>query len=34
MFIAAAQLTNLVNANVLLNATPIFIPLLALAFLG
>lgn len=34
MFIAAAQLTNLVNANVLLNTTPIFIPLLALAFLG
>ena len=34
LFIAAAQLTNLVNANVLLNTTPIFIPLLALLFLG
>ena len=33
LFIAAAQLTSLVNANVLLNTTPIFIPLLALLFL-
>jgi drug/metabolite transporter (DMT)-like permease len=34
LFIAAAQLTSLVNANVLLNTTPIFIPILALVFLG
>ena len=34
LFIAAAQLTSLVNANVLLNTTPIFIPLLALLFLN
>lgn len=34
LFIAAAQLTSLVNANVLLNTTPIFIPLMALLFLG
>ncbi|MFM8524708.1 MAG: DMT family transporter, partial [Cyanobacteriota bacterium] len=34
LFIAAAQLTSLVNANVLLNTTPIFIPLLALLVLG
>ena len=33
LFIAAAQLTSLVNANVLLNTTPIFIPILALIFL-
>ena len=33
LFISAAQLTSLVNANVLLNTTPIFIPLLALLFL-
>ncbi len=33
LFIAAAQLTSLVNANVLLNTTPIFIPLLALLVL-
>jgi drug/metabolite transporter (DMT)-like permease len=34
LFIAAAQLTSLVNANVLLNTTPIFIPILAMLFLG
>jgi drug/metabolite transporter (DMT)-like permease len=34
LFIGAAQLTSLVNANVLLNTTPLFIPLLALLFLG
>ena len=33
LFIAAAQMTSLMNANVLLNTTPIFIPLLAMAFL-
>ncbi len=33
LFIGAAQLTSLMNANVLLNTTPIFIPLLAMAFL-
>ena len=33
MFIAAAQLTTLVDTNVLMNTTPIFIPILALAFL-
>lgn len=34
LFIGAAQLTSLVNANVLLNTTPIFIPIIALLFLG
>jgi drug/metabolite transporter (DMT)-like permease len=33
LFIGAAQATSLINANVLLNTTPIFIPLLAMAFL-
>jgi drug/metabolite transporter (DMT)-like permease len=33
LFISAADLTSLMNANVLLNTTPIFIPLLAMAFL-
>jgi len=33
LFIGAAQATSLMNANVLLNTTPIFIPLLAMAFL-
>ena len=33
LFIGAAQMTSLMNANVLLNTTPIFIPLLAMAFL-
>ena len=33
LFISAAQKTSLMNANVLLNTTPIFIPLLAMAFL-
>ncbi len=33
LFIAAAQKTSLMNANVLLNTTPIFIPLLAMAVL-
>jgi drug/metabolite transporter (DMT)-like permease len=33
LFISAAQMTSLMNANVLLNTTPIFIPLLAMAFL-
>ena len=33
LFIGAAQRTSLMNANVLLNTTPIFIPLLAMAFL-
>jgi len=33
LFIDAAQLTSLINANVLLNTTPIFIPILALIFL-
>lgn len=33
LFIAAAQLTSLINANVLLNTTPIFIPIMALLFL-
>jgi drug/metabolite transporter (DMT)-like permease len=33
LFISAAQLTSLMNANVLLNTTPIFIPLLAMVFL-
>lgn len=33
LFIGAAQTTSLMNANVLLNTTPIFIPLLAMAFL-
>ena len=32
LFISAAQMTSLMNANVLLNTTPIFIPLLAMAF--
>ena len=34
LFITAARLVNLVNANVLLNTTPLFIPLLALPVLG
>ncbi|CAK6692843.1 DMT family transporter [Synechococcus sp. CBW1002] len=34
LFITAARLVNLVNANVLLNTTPLFIPLLALLVLG
>ena len=33
LFIAAAQLTTLVDTNVLVNTTPIFIPILALLFL-
>ena len=33
LFIAAAQLTSLVDTNVLVNTTPIFIPILALIFL-
>ena len=33
LFIAAAQLTSLVDTNVLVNTTPIFIPILALLFL-
>ena len=33
LFIAAAQLTTLVDTNVLVNTTPIFIPILALFFL-
>ena len=33
LFIGAAQMTSLMNANVLLNTTPIFIPILAMAFL-
>ena len=32
LFISAAQKTSLMNANVLLNTTPIFIPLLAALF--
>ncbi|WP_255145031.1 DMT family transporter [Synechococcus sp. ATX 2A4] len=34
LFITAARLVNLVNANVLLNTTPLFIPLLGLLVLG
>ncbi len=33
LFMSAAKLVNLVNANVLLNTTPLFIPLLAWLFL-
>ena len=33
LFIVAAQLTTLVDTNVLVNTTPIFIPILALLFL-
>lgn len=33
LFIGAAQMTSLMNANVLLNTTPIFIPILAMVFL-
>ncbi|NEP16203.1 MAG: DMT family transporter [Leptolyngbya sp. SIO4C1] len=34
LFVLGANLGSLVNANVLLNTTPIFIPILALLFLG